>query len=257
MILAFQLKVKGVIMVNGLYTASEGMKNMLNKTEVVSHNLANANTTGFKKSILLAETEITVKRNDEWKLHQDENSKIEGNHINWEHGPLIQSGDPFDFAIEGEGFFKVETPDGERYTRNGTFTRNTLGELVTLNGNPVLDEGGGHIRIEGSAIQVANDGSIYVDNKAVAKLGIAEFKDKSGLQRASGSLFIANDPSTPENAKQARIKQGYLEGANVSAVDAMVELIRYNRNYEADSKALQSCDSTLEKAVNEIGRVNG
>lgn len=243
-------------MVNGIYTASAGMKNMLDKTEVVSHNLANTNTTGFKKSVLLAETEVLVRRNDEWKLHQDENSKLNGNYINWEKGPMVQTGENFDLALGGDAFFRIQTPAGERYTRNGSFSRNSSGELVTLNGNAVLDQGGRPIRVGESDFKVAEDGTVFADGKATAKLGVMTFADRSGLSRVNGSLFAAAAPSTPTPAPNPQVRQGFLEGSNVSAVDAMVEMIRYNRNYEADSKALQSCDSTLEKAVNEVGRVN-
>lgn len=244
-------------MVNGIYTASAGMINMLDKTEVVSHNLANTNTAGFKKSVLLAESQVLVRRNDEWKLHQDENSKLNGNYVNWEKGPLVSTGEKFDLALQGEGFFRIQTPAGERYTRNGSFTRNSGGELVTLNGNQVLDQQGRPIKVGTQDFKVAEDGTVFADGKASAKIGVMQFNDRTGLSRVNGSLFAATPPSTPVQATNAGVRQGFLEGSNVSVVDAMVEMIRYNRNYEADSKAMQSCDSTLEKAVNEIGRVNG
>jgi flagellar basal-body rod protein FlgF len=243
-------------MVNGLYTASEGMKHLLNKTEVTSHNLANANTTGFKKSLLVSQTEITVRRNDEMKLHQDENSQLDVNHVIWDKGPLIQTGDPFDMGIEGEGFLAVETPQGTRYTRAGSLTRNAMGELVNLGGNPVLDKDGKRILVEGRDLQVAEDGSLSVDNKALARLQVVDFADKSGLRRIGGNLWEANDPSTPVEGKDFRIRQGYLEGSNVNTVDSMVELIRYQRNYDSNQKVITSIDETLRKVVSEVGRVN-
>jgi flagellar basal-body rod protein FlgF len=246
---------KGEPMVNGLYTASEGMKLLLNKTEVTSHNLANANTTGFKKSLMLSQSEVLVRRNDEYKLHQDENSSPELNHVIWEKGPLIQTGDPFDVGIEGDGFLAVETPQGTRYTRAGSLTRNASGELVTLGGSPVLDKDGARIVIQGKDLQIGSDGFLSVDNKPLAQLMVVDFADKAGMRRIGGNLWEANAPSEAAPGKDFRIRQGYLEGSNVNTVDSMVELIRYQRNYDANQKVVHSIDETLQKAVNEIGRV--
>jgi flagellar basal-body rod protein FlgF len=248
-------------MVNGLFTAAKGMMLQQEKVDITTNNLANANSTGFKKAMMATYAEVNVRRNDENKLHQDENQTANEQFFNFEQGSLIETNDKFDLAIEGKGFFSVRTDDGSvGYTRNGAFTRNSIGELVTLNGNQVLDKVGNPFIIESGEFKVATDGGVYVSENKVADLGMVQFANEKVLEPTGKSFWKIKDSFlgqvNPEKMKNAEVKQGILEGSNVSAIDSMVELIRFQRSYEADQKALQSCDETLQTAVTQIGRVH-
>lgn len=245
-------------MVNGLYTARNGMMLLQEMVDNTTHNLANANTTGFKKSLMASMAQVDIRRNDEFKLHQDEDHQMSENYVDWEQGSFVGTENSFDLALEGNGFFSIETDNGTRYTRNGSFTRNGMGELVTLQGNHVLDVNGGVIHLdEATDFSVSESGAVYADGKNVAQLAVVDFTNKrTSLVREGYNLFATKDETEkPEAAQNFRVKQGFVETSNVNVVDAMVELIRFQRNYEMDQKAVQSCDETLQKAVTEIGRV--
>jgi len=244
-------------MVNGLYTARNGMMLLQEMMENTTHNLSNANTSGFKKSLMASIAQVDIKRNDQLKLHQDEDHQMSENYIDYSQGSLIMTENSFDLALENSGFFEVETPNGIRYTRNGSFTRNGMGDLVTLQGYRVLGEGGVPINLDEAAeFSVSAAGKVYVDGKEEAKLSIVDFADKrTELGREGHNLYYAKVGAVPEQAVKTTIKQGFLESSNVSVVDSMVEMIRFQRNYEANQKSIQSEDDTLNKAVNDIGRV--
>jgi flagellar basal-body rod protein FlgG len=222
-----------------------------------AHNLANANTTGFKKSLMASIAQVDIKRNEELKLHQDEEHQMSENYIDYSQGNFVITENPFDLALQSSGFFEVETENGVRYTRNGSFTRNGMGDLVTLQGYKVLSEEGLPINLDESHdFFVSASGKVYADGKEVAKLSIVDFADKrADLGREGHNLFYSKNGAEPERAINATVKQGFLETSNVSVIDSMVEMIRFQRNYEANQKAVQSADETLTKAVNDVGRV--
>jgi len=244
-------------MVNGLYTARNGMILLQEKVDNASHNMANATTTGFKQSLMSTLSEVQNRRNDQALLHHDESHWMVENRIDWTQGSLLDTGNNLDLALDGEGFFMVETSEGVRYTRSGSFTRNGVGELTTLQGFKVLDQTGNPITVEGGTVRVGNNGLITVDGQEMGKLGIVNFEDRNELQREGRNLYFLPTESaqTPKPAENATVKQGYLEASNVNVVDSMVELIRFQRNYELDQKAVHASDETLGKAVNEIGKI--
>jgi len=244
-------------MVNGIYTARNGMMLLQEMLDNTAHNLSNANTTGFKKSLMASIAQVDISRNDELKLHQDEDHQMSENYINYSQGSLVTTDNSFDLALQTSGFFEVETENGVRYTRNGSFTRNGMGDLVTLQGYRVLDENGSRINLdEFTDFQVSTSGKVYTDGKEIAKLSIVDFPNKrETLGREGYNLFYSKTGEEPERVVNASVRQGFVESSNVNVVDAMVEMIRFQRNYEANQKSVQSEDETLNKAVNEIGRV--
>jgi flagellar basal-body rod protein FlgG len=244
-------------MVNGIYTARNGMMLLQEMLDNTAHNLSNANTNGFKKSLMASIVQVDIKRNDELKLHQDENHIMSENYIDYSQGSLIMTENSFDLALENSGFFEIETQNGVRYTRNGSFTRNAMGNLVTLQGNKVLSDEGLPINLEDSkTFSVSSSGRVYADGQAIAKLSIVDFENKRiELGREGYNLYYSKNGETPHQAINTTVRQGFLESSNVSVVDSMVEMIRFHRNYEANQKAVHSEDDTLQKAVNEIGRI--
>jgi flagellar basal-body rod protein FlgG len=244
-------------MVNGLYTARDGMMLLHQMMDNTTHNLSNANTSGFKKSLMASIAQVDIDWNDEMKLHQDEEHQMSENYIDYSQGSLMMTTNPFDLALEKPGFFEIETENGIRYTRNGCFTRNGMGDLVTMQGHKVLDENKMPINLEDSEeFSVSASGKVYADGVEIAKLSIVDFPNKRiDLGREGYNLYYAKNGAEPEQAIGATVKQGFLESSNVSVVDSMVEMIRLQRNYEANQKVVTSTDETLTKAVNEIGKV--
>src|SRR5690606_12854265 len=148
-------------------------------------------------------------------------------------GTLRATGNPLDMALEGDGFFTVETPAGARYTRDGRFTLDGEGWLVTLEGHRVLGEAG-PIQTQGTDVHVTERGVLWVDGAPVAVLAVVDFPDPQGLTREGGSLWAASEWSGEPVPAAARVHGGYLEEANVNVVMTMVELIAAHRAYEAN-----------------------
>jgi flagellar basal-body rod protein FlgG len=253
-------------MVNGLYTARNGMMLLQEMQDNTAHNLSNANTSGFKKSLMVSMSQ--VEHQQEYSLmhdldpkaleHQDEDHWTSENYIDYSQGPLVGTENDFDLAIEGDGFFTVETENGTRYTRNGSFTRNGMGELVTLQGNRVLGKGGSPIDLtDYTEFQVSPSGAVYGNGEKVADLDIVDFEDKrTALGREGGNLFYNRTGAETIQPGRFSIKQGFVESSNVSIIDSMVDMIRFQRNYEMNQKSIQSEDETLDKAVNSVGVVS-
>ncbi len=263
-------------MVRGLYTAWTGMINQQKRLDVISNNMANADTTGYKKQ------GVTSKSfDDELTLRVHNNNgysnplshrigdmslgvKIGETYHDLSQGSLRETGNTYDLALNGEdGFFTIRTTNkqGEtsvKYTRDGSFTVNTEGYLVTKDGNYVLDTNGEQIQIPGA--QTARDvsfdafGNITVDGQQVATLGIAGFDNPQALLLYGENMYDATD-AAGLRAGTATIEQGYLEMSNTNVITEMVNMITVTRAYEAGQKVIQTTDQTLDKAVNQIGRV--
>lgn len=247
-------------MVNGLHTASRSMLNIMAKQDIHAQNLANSTTTGFKLSRLVNKTEVAIGRNDKQQPHQDENQVVADRVVSFQQGPMIKTGNTLDFALTTPGFFAVE--GGEeglpRYTRNGSFAINSFGELVTLTGKRVLDDAGSPIQLSGEgAVQIMEDGGLFKEGKRVARIGVTEFEDDRRLVPGGDGLYSNPDPSAnpPKGAEAVGVRQGFVEGSNVDPIATMVNMMSEFRNYEANSRVIQAIDSTLGKAVNEVGRV--
>jgi flagellar basal-body rod protein FlgF len=244
-------------MVNGLYTASRAMSNILSKQDINAQNLANTNTNGFKLARLVNTAEVTVGRNEDGQLKQKEYQSLSEVRTSFVQGPMVSTGNKFDLALSSSGFFTVEGNDGTRYTRNGGFSLNSLGDLVTLSGKRVLDSDGAPINIKGDTVQFMEDGGIFVDGKKTGNLGIVDFADTKQLEYGQDGLFGNRDPEGNAQRPPAavNVREGFLEGSNVDPISTMVTMMSEFRNYEADQKALKAIDDTLAKAVNEVGRV--
>lgn len=246
-------------MIRGIYTAASGMVAESLRNDVISNNLANANTAGFKKDVAINRDFATVlidRINDGPVASVGEvGSGVQLDEVAVIHsgGAVRPTGNDFDMAIDGNGYFTLQTPNGIRYTRNGSFTRNGQNELVDSEGNRVLGQRG-PIRINGDKMTVSSDGQVMMDGIAVDRLRLAQFQNENQLTKEGNSLYIA--PAGVQ-ARQAtgQVEQGYLEQSNVNVVSEMVNLINGFRAYEINSKSVQTEDQMLDKAVNEVGKV--
>jgi flagellar basal-body rod protein FlgG len=257
-------------MIRGLYTASAGMQVEQIRQEVIANNLANLNTSGFRRdlAVLEARQDMAIRRTGDPRsadpLAATRRTGIgdlgTGALVNrivkrFEQGVLKQTDDPFDMAIDGDGYFTVAAPNGEKlYTRAGEFTRNEAGLLVTKDGRMLLGQNGPIQVPSGAAFNVTKDGVVGVNGRPIDRLALARFDTPDeDLEKVGDTAFRYRGAGEPP-ASIAMVAQGMLEGPNVNSVQEMVEMIAAMRHYEANQKALQSQDETLAKAVNEVAR---
>jgi len=280
-------------MVRGLYTGASGMIAQMKRIDVVSNNMANVDTPSYKKdiSIMKAFPEMLVRRiNDDgvrkipigsydlMPVIGKMGTGVEVNEVytRFAQGAIKQTYNDFDFALEGEGFFCVETENGERYTRNGSFLIDSDGFLVTKEGNRVLGENG-QIQIKKHNFMVDEDGNVFINpeytedplrlvsmeenewNERVLldRLKIVDFPKVRYIKKIGDSLYRETEYSEEAyiiEENRPKVRQGAFEASNVNSVTEMVNLIEVHRSYDANQKAIQTSDAMLGRAVNEVGR---
>ncbi|QEK13208.1 flagellar hook-basal body complex protein [Crassaminicella thermophila] len=175
--------------------------------------------------------------------------------VNYEQGQLFETENDLDLGIKGKGFFQIETPDGIRYTRDGSFQLNNNNELVTLDGYPVIGEYG-PIVIEGSEIAVSEAGEIIVDGEFIDKIKVINIENLGDLRKEASNFYkMAEGAQIKEAPFTGTIHQGFLEKANVDPIKEMVKMMTIFRNYESGQRVIKAYDDTLGKAVNEVGKV--
>ncbi len=233
------------------------------KLEVLSNNIANANTVGFKEDKVFRISGTPASVWDNLSAANRNNLSINnisslpvGTFTNFEQGQLKETGNALDLALDGEGFFAVKTPQGQQYTRKGNFVLNAKGTLVTQEGYPVLGGNGGEIQISGQKVVVDASGGIIVDGVNVDTLHLVDFANKKGLLKIGDSLYSPQDPNDPGiPADKTLVQQGFIEVSNVDSVKIMTEMIDVIRGYESYQKVLQSMSDINSKA-NEIGKLS-
>ena len=247
-------------MIRGLYSSASGMLASNTKQNAISNNLANLDTAGYKKGM-----NVQHSFTDELKYRLDENYTPIGNagrgagisHTALDHssGEYKETGNQLDWAIEGNGFFAVETPRGIRYTRNGDFTLNNQGQVVTQEGYLVRGEQG-ILQVPPQTENVnVQDNVLMADGAEVGTVEIRDFAERGGLEREGDSLFRWTPEAGDDFVAEGRVAQGFLEGSNVNPVEEMTKMIENSRKYQADQRMIQAHDETLQQAVNEVGRV--
>lgn len=174
---------------------------------------------------------------------------------NFEQGQLRSTENSFDLALRGKGFFSIETPEGERYTRSGDFTKDSEGYLVTKEGYKVLGEAG-YIKVDGSNMTINEKGEVYSDSQLIDRLKLTDFNDYEVLRKEGNGLLRVEEGTEPGLvAAEGMVQQGFLESSNVDSVKEMVEMLTMMRTYESNQKIIKIHDELIGKAVNDIGRV--
>lgn len=222
--------------------------------DVVANNLANINTTGFKAQSILFEEHVSAVARDHDFAGADQ--KLSFTH-NWATmhdlapGAMVQTGNALDVALNGEGFFAVETPGGERWTRSGAFQIDASGTLVDLSGNPVLGEGG-RITFDATEtdITIGADGTVMTPAGSKGRLRIVTFDDPQILSREGNNLFAGGEPLP---ATDVRVAQGAIERSNVSGIAEMAEMIRVSRSYQSLATIMQRQDELRRTAIQRLG----
>lgn len=249
------------------------------KVETIANNVANANTVGFKKDQLVFKEHLTAltkgvedihiprgefSPDDFYHTQGAENAMVavDGSFTVFEQGQLMPTNNPLDLALQGEGFFEVLTPTGVRFTRRGNFNLNKDGELVTDQGFKLLNSNSGSspeervIRVpNNTSLTISGAGEIFTREGVVDQISVVEFKDKHALRKEGSSLFITPDQENiVRNDLSTTVRQGFLEGSNVNAIEEMSELIKAHRHFESIQKAINTYDQISGKAANEIGK---
>lgn len=216
--------------------------------QVITHNLANANTSGFKREI------CSMSLTDEaTSADADVGTITDHISVDFRQGRLVPTGRPLDFALEGDNvFFVVETPQGPLYTRNGVFRTNAQGQLVDAAGRTVAGEGGPIVvppSVSVTGIGVTRDGQISAAEQTIGKFRLVEFDEPAQLIRASGVTFRAPEGLSPKPAAKVVVHQGFQEGSNVVAVTELVDLITLSRLYEANFKTIETQDDLMQSII--------
>jgi len=226
-------------MADGIYVAASGMMAKLTELDIVANNMANANTPGFKRDVVTFDEVLADEslRSEQQDLHYVEIGKSQPN---MDSGALKPTGNPLDFALRGNGFFRIETANGERLTRNGQFRISNQGELLTQKGDRVLDNGGAPIQIPtGGNPEVRPDGSITIDGEIVGQLGRAKVASPEALRKEGATLYRV-DPADILPGDDVEVLQGFAEESNANSIEIMVELIGVQRSYEALQKTMNA-----------------
>ena len=247
-------------MIDGIQTAETAMRPKLTRMELIANNLANVNTTGFKKDRLFIRM-----LNDSVAAGTDAAGDLDGLQVtqatDFTEGSLRQTGNPLDVAIQGRGFFVVNTPDGERYTRAGGFQLSPGGILINGAGAQVEGTGGpirfpDMTRVAQASVTISESGEVMIDKETIGKLRVVDFADTSVLAKETASLFTA-PPGTPlieGPAGDATVRQGCLEESNVDPVHEMIAMTELQRSFDTDQKVLQALDDSVTQSL-QVGKV--
>lgn len=282
-------------MIPGLYTGASGMKAQMHRMDALSNNLANVDVKGYKRDISVSKAfpQMLIRRTNDNGVYKfpfgsadmapvvgQIGTGVEYNesYTVFSQGGLQQTDNPFDLALDGEGFFSVDTNAGERYTRNGSFHISKEGVLVTKEGNPVLGENG-IIQIKKNNFVVDKKGNVYQNStfsgdpqrlvsmeenewenlELVDTLKVVDFERPRFLKKQGTSLWNTTaetgDILRAALGSETKIEQGFLEGSNVNPVTEMVRMIEVNRSYEANQKTITTQDSLTNRLLNDVLKV--
>jgi len=227
-------------MISGIFNLIDGSMTQQLRFETIANNMANSNTNGFKKDIISFSEALETQSNSSTDFSQ---------------GPIRFTGNELDAALSSKGFFKIETANGIRYTRDGAFSVNAEGFLVTGNRDVVLGENG-PISIEGGEVHIGRDGQVMVNNESVDKILVVDFDEPQLLRKEGFSYYSYQGENIGISpVPDAEIKQKYLESSNVNPTQEIIEMIQTYRSFEAVEKGIQYIDALTKEMVNDFGTV--
>jgi flagellar basal-body rod protein FlgF len=251
-------------MLRGLYTAAAGSATLRARMDVLTNNIVNAETIGYKKDSLISssfESVLIERINDPYVVNQSREvgPYSFGTHIDevstdYTQGNMESTGKQTDLAISGEGFFAIGTPEGEIYSRSGAFSVDSQGYLVNGDGYFVLGEDG-PLNVGFGDFAVDSNGVVTADGEEKGIVRIVDFQEATVLRKQGDNLYYSYGGETPAEAENAKIMQGFQESSNVDIASEMVDMMTVYRAYEANQKILTMTDETLGLAVNNLGRL--
>lgn len=241
-------------MIRGIYLTTADLQAEFTRLGTITNNLANLRTNGYKQDVPTLEAMLgQLLAMDTGTIQYAPVGELAGPvanaapQIDLSQGPLDATHQDLDLAVLGEGFFQIQTPDGVRYTRDGAFTRDAAGRLVTAGGHFVLGEAGPVVVGDGQ-VAVAQDGTVYVGQEAVNRIALVRFAPDASIERVHDNLLSA-DATEPLPAVDTQIRQGFLERSNVDVTSSLVAMMTIQRTYEASQRVLQMQDDTLQRLI--------
>lgn len=240
-------------MENSLLVGLTAQMTLRRNMEIVSNNLANVSTSGFKREAPAFEELLVQVETDQASLQEVSFVRDWGVVRDMRAGPLVQTGAPLDIAVEGEGFLVVRTPEGERFTRDGHFKLDANGKVVNSDGYPVLSDGGEiTVPTDTTAIKIGSDGTVSTEQGQAGKFRVVTLPPAS-LRKEGGNLYTSTEQSSP--ALNARLVQGAIERSNVEPVVEMTKMIEIMRAYQHSTETLNATDDLIRRAVQRLGDV--
>ncbi|MDE4172952.1 flagellar hook-basal body complex protein [Phaeobacter sp. PT47_59] len=230
------------------YATLSRQSGLMREMQVVANNIANAATTGYRsEGLIFSEYVKTAPGQQSMSM-----ARANIHNTSLEQGQLTKTNGSFDFAIEGDAFFMVETPQGERLTRAGAFSASAEGDLVTMDGHRVLDAGGAPVFVptDAESVQVGTDGTISADGQPLGQIGLFKPVEKHTMSREDGVMFRVDGDVEP--ALDGRILQGFLEGSNVNAIHQVSRMIEIQRAYEMGQSFLSTEDERIRAAIKNL-----
>lgn len=267
---------------SGFYAAVNGALRTEMRLEVLTNNLSNVNTNGYKADDITFDSFLTSTGPEQFPLPTDSFLGLRGpgdipfpysnmasnayqmtypmatgTVTDMSQGSLKPTGNPLDMAIEGEGFFVVETEGGPRYTRDGSFSVNQEGELVNKNGLRVLGQGNAPMLVGNGQMELGPDGTIVTAEGAIGQLARVQIPEEVMRKEGSNLYSAPEDMVNPSEPGEANVYQGFVEGSNSNTIRGMTQMVESNRAFEVYMKMIRSLDGLDNQAVNQIGKLNG
>lgn len=262
----------------GIYTAVSGAIAQSSKLDTIANNLANSNSTGFKKDRQVFSEYLSAYEKEQelmkvprvpasvesfYDMQGGDKAYVNpaGTYTDHTQGQMKITQSPLDMAIDGPGFFEVLTPNGVRWTRNGSFSIDGNGRLVSKNGHPVLVQGNQApeqrvIQVGEGKLNVTRQGDLYIGGAPVGKIAVVRFLDPTQIQKEGAGLFQRQSEAVipVDTLEQSQVHQGFLEGSNVNVVEEMTDMIMAHRVFEATQQAIKAFDHMDDKLINGVGR---
>ncbi len=242
----------------GIYQSAASLSALEQWQDAVAQNITSSQVPGYRKRVV----DFGEQASGSWTVATGTSSEstvtpifpTATNGINYQGGDTEHTGRPLDVAIQGDGFFEIQTPDGKAYSRNGSFSIASNHTLVTGSGDPVMSSSGGRITLlpNGADITINPDGTIVQGDAAVGKLGVKAFTNQQDLRPVENGYFVSASGEAPK-AVSADLLQGYREASNVNPMREMVDLVMISRSYEANQKVITSADQQGQKALDALG----
>ncbi len=228
-------------MISGLFTAIDSALVQKTRFDAISNNLANVNTNGFKKD------------NGSFRSATFASELAQRSTTDFSRGNILQTGNPLDVALDGTGFFKIETDRGERYTQNGAFTLDSMGYLVTEGGKRVMGKNG-PMDLGGGEVRISSRGEVSVNGQLVDQLAVVGFNRLQDLVKEGDATYSnAGSPDNLIETEDIQVKQGYLEKSNVNPTEEMVKMMEMFRIYESTQGIIQNMGEMTDKMLSGFG----